>query len=208
MPANDDRVTDVIRLGRDKMPAYGQVLTQQPDQRSAGLPAYSLITSATTVYSPRSPRFNLLPFLCLPCALVVNAFLRAFGLFSTLSAFLSFCLSSVFPCAAVVKLRFAAPMLSERYNTLVAAAVTPALNEAPSFRQFTRWQRILLWMIEWTGFLIIRLIGFHPENCYLLGRRLAGLTPSPPLRLFLLAYLHDSGNVSVARPQNSRHEQR
>jgi mono/diheme cytochrome c family protein len=29
MPANDDRVTDVIRLGRDKMPAYGQVLTQQ-----------------------------------------------------------------------------------------------------------------------------------------------------------------------------------
>ncbi|MFZ0284458.1 MAG: cytochrome c [Terriglobales bacterium] len=28
MPANDDRVTDVIRLGRDKMPAYGQVLTQ------------------------------------------------------------------------------------------------------------------------------------------------------------------------------------
>lgn len=29
MPANDDRVTDVIRLGRDKMPAYGQVLDQQ-----------------------------------------------------------------------------------------------------------------------------------------------------------------------------------
>ena len=29
MPANDDRVTDVIRLGRDKMPAYGQVLDPQ-----------------------------------------------------------------------------------------------------------------------------------------------------------------------------------
>jgi len=29
MPANDDRVTDVIRFGRDKMPAYGQVLNQQ-----------------------------------------------------------------------------------------------------------------------------------------------------------------------------------
>jgi len=29
MPANDDRVSDVIRLGRDKMPAYGQVLNQQ-----------------------------------------------------------------------------------------------------------------------------------------------------------------------------------
>jgi mono/diheme cytochrome c family protein len=29
MPANDDRVTDVVRLGRDKMPAYGQVLDQQ-----------------------------------------------------------------------------------------------------------------------------------------------------------------------------------
>src|SRR5277367_5647874 len=29
MPANDDRVSDVIRFGRDKMPAYGQVLNQQ-----------------------------------------------------------------------------------------------------------------------------------------------------------------------------------
>lgn len=29
MPANDDRVTDVIKLGRNKMPAFGQELTQQ-----------------------------------------------------------------------------------------------------------------------------------------------------------------------------------
>ncbi len=29
MPANDDRVRDVIRMGRDKMPAYSQVLTEQ-----------------------------------------------------------------------------------------------------------------------------------------------------------------------------------
>lgn len=29
MPANDDRVTDIIKLGRNKMPAYGQVLNQQ-----------------------------------------------------------------------------------------------------------------------------------------------------------------------------------
>jgi mono/diheme cytochrome c family protein len=29
MPANDDRVSDVVRLGREKMPAYGQVLNQQ-----------------------------------------------------------------------------------------------------------------------------------------------------------------------------------
>ena len=29
MPANDERVSEVIRLGRDKMPAYGQVLSQQ-----------------------------------------------------------------------------------------------------------------------------------------------------------------------------------
>ena len=29
MPANDDRVTDIVRLGRNKMPAYGQVLNQQ-----------------------------------------------------------------------------------------------------------------------------------------------------------------------------------
>jgi mono/diheme cytochrome c family protein len=29
MPANDDRVSDVIRMGRNKMPAYGQVLNQQ-----------------------------------------------------------------------------------------------------------------------------------------------------------------------------------
>lgn len=29
MPANDERVTDVIRMGRNKMPAFGQVLNQQ-----------------------------------------------------------------------------------------------------------------------------------------------------------------------------------
>jgi mono/diheme cytochrome c family protein len=29
MPANDDRVSDIVRLGRNKMPAYGQVLNQQ-----------------------------------------------------------------------------------------------------------------------------------------------------------------------------------
>jgi mono/diheme cytochrome c family protein len=28
MPANDDRATEIIRYGRDKMPGYGQVLTQ------------------------------------------------------------------------------------------------------------------------------------------------------------------------------------
>jgi mono/diheme cytochrome c family protein len=29
MPANDDRVSDIVRMGRNKMPGYGQVLTQQ-----------------------------------------------------------------------------------------------------------------------------------------------------------------------------------
>jgi mono/diheme cytochrome c family protein len=29
LPANDDRVTDIVRLGRDKMPGFGQVLNQQ-----------------------------------------------------------------------------------------------------------------------------------------------------------------------------------
>lgn len=29
MPANDDRVTDIIRLGRNKMPGFGQVLSQR-----------------------------------------------------------------------------------------------------------------------------------------------------------------------------------
>lgn len=29
MPANDDRVTDIVKMGRNKMPAYGQVLNQQ-----------------------------------------------------------------------------------------------------------------------------------------------------------------------------------
>jgi mono/diheme cytochrome c family protein len=29
MPANDDRASDIIRYGRDKMPGYGQVLTQE-----------------------------------------------------------------------------------------------------------------------------------------------------------------------------------
>ena len=37
MPANDDRVTDIVRFGRDKMPAYGQVLN---DQQIKGLLAY------------------------------------------------------------------------------------------------------------------------------------------------------------------------
>jgi mono/diheme cytochrome c family protein len=29
LPANDERVTDIIRLGRKEMPGYGQVLNQQ-----------------------------------------------------------------------------------------------------------------------------------------------------------------------------------
>ncbi len=29
MPANDARVTDIVRMGRDKMPGFSQVLTQQ-----------------------------------------------------------------------------------------------------------------------------------------------------------------------------------
>jgi mono/diheme cytochrome c family protein len=29
LPANDDRVGEIIRFGRSKMPGYGQVLTQQ-----------------------------------------------------------------------------------------------------------------------------------------------------------------------------------
>lgn len=29
MPANDDRVTDIIRLGRNKMPGFAQVMNQQ-----------------------------------------------------------------------------------------------------------------------------------------------------------------------------------
>jgi mono/diheme cytochrome c family protein len=29
MPANDDRVTDIVRLGRNKMPGFGPVLNQQ-----------------------------------------------------------------------------------------------------------------------------------------------------------------------------------
>ena len=29
MPANDDRVSDIVRMGRNKMPAYSQVLSQQ-----------------------------------------------------------------------------------------------------------------------------------------------------------------------------------
>ena len=29
MPANDDRVGDIIRMGRNKMPAYSQIMTRQ-----------------------------------------------------------------------------------------------------------------------------------------------------------------------------------
>jgi len=32
LPANDERVADIIRLGRSKMPGYGQVLTEQQIQ--------------------------------------------------------------------------------------------------------------------------------------------------------------------------------
>jgi mono/diheme cytochrome c family protein len=28
MPANDARVTDIVRMGREKMPGFGQVLNQ------------------------------------------------------------------------------------------------------------------------------------------------------------------------------------
>ena len=32
LPANDERVTDIVRLGRNEMPAYGQKLSQQDVQ--------------------------------------------------------------------------------------------------------------------------------------------------------------------------------
>jgi mono/diheme cytochrome c family protein len=32
LPANDERVTDIIRLGRNEMPAYSQTLSQQDIQ--------------------------------------------------------------------------------------------------------------------------------------------------------------------------------
>lgn len=32
LPANDDRVTEIIKFGRSKMPGYGQVLSQQQIQ--------------------------------------------------------------------------------------------------------------------------------------------------------------------------------
>lgn len=48
----------------------------------------------------------------------------------------------------------------QRYNTLVSAATTPAPQDAPAPpRPFTLWQRFLLWLITWAGFLVIRLIG-------------------------------------------------
>ena len=73
MPANDDRVTDIVRLGRDKMPAYGQVLNQQQISDLLGLPAHPV------VLPPRSPR----P----PCALCVSRL----------------CFSSVLSVSSVVK---------------------------------------------------------------------------------------------------------
>lgn len=32
LPANDERITDIVRLGRNEMPAYGQKLSQQDVQ--------------------------------------------------------------------------------------------------------------------------------------------------------------------------------
>ena len=48
----------------------------------------------------------------------------------------------------------------QRYNTLVSPATTPAPQAAPTPpRPFTLWQRFLLGLITWAGFLVIRLIG-------------------------------------------------
>jgi lysophospholipid acyltransferase (LPLAT)-like uncharacterized protein len=52
-------------------------------------------------------------------------------------------------------------LLGGRYNTGVSAATTsPVSSEASTHgRSYTLWQRFLLWLITWVGFLVIRLIG-------------------------------------------------
>src|SRR5437879_3258141 len=46
------------------------------------------------------------------------------------------------------------------YNYAVSASVTPAISKIDKpWRKFTLKQRILLWMIEWAGFLAIRILG-------------------------------------------------
>ncbi|HXR15571.1 MAG TPA: lysophospholipid acyltransferase family protein [Terriglobales bacterium] len=49
----------------------------------------------------------------------------------------------------------------ERYNGGVSAATTSPVSSGASTqgRPYTLWQRFLLWLITWTGFLAIRIIG-------------------------------------------------
>jgi len=49
---------------------------------------------------------------------------------------------------------------STRYNGGVSAATSPVASEASKQRRpYSLWQRFLLWLITWAGFLVIRLIG-------------------------------------------------
>lgn len=49
---------------------------------------------------------------------------------------------------------------AQRYNNRVSVAPTPTVSETQSSdSHFTAWQRFVLWVITWAGFLIIRALG-------------------------------------------------
>ncbi len=58
MPANDDRVTDIILLGRAKMPGFQQKLTPQQLEASDGVSAYVVALSFRSQLSSLSPQEN------------------------------------------------------------------------------------------------------------------------------------------------------
>lgn len=70
-----------------------------------------------------------------------------------------------------------------------AAATTPApQNASTPLQPFTLWQRFLLWLITWAGFLVIRLIG---PTLRLAVSFEDGAPPSLATRPMVLSFWHD-----------------
>lgn len=72
----------------------------------------------------------------------------------------------------------------------MSAASTPAVANGTSApeQRFTRWQRFLLWLITWAGFLVIRLIG---PTLRLSVSFEDGAPPSLDTRPMILSFWHD-----------------
>jgi lysophospholipid acyltransferase (LPLAT)-like uncharacterized protein len=77
-----------------------------------------------------------------------------------------------------------------RYNRGVSTVTTPGVESGPSspVRRFTLWQRSLLWLITWTGVLVIRLFG--PTLRYSVSFE-EGAPPSIETRPLVVSFWHN-----------------